>query len=178
MMVKRQGKGTSVAIAEYREESAKIPFVVMAVLVLIIGGLLGWLIFKIDTEGTHAANVSKYDALIQTVFADTQDISIMLKDGSLGRVSRKRTITLIVPEVVLVDENESKAQSPLKIELKGIYWNPTRPLVDIDNKTYYVGDKVQGYTIVKINKTAVHFKSQDGGIVVKEFYENLLQIKK
>jgi len=175
MMVKRQEKENSAEIGEYREESARIPFMVMAVLVLAIEVSLGWLIFKIDTEGVHDANVSKYNALIQSVFADTRDVGIILKNGSLDTVTRKkRTVTLVVPEVVLVDE-KPKAQAPLSIKLKGIYWHPTRPLVDIDGKTYRVGDTIQGYTITKIDKRTVQFKAKDGDVVVKDFYEGLLE---
>ena len=174
-MVKRQEKKNGDAIPSYCEESTKIPILLMAVLVLIIGVLLGLLIFKIDAEGTHAANVSKYNALIQTVSADTQVVSALLEEGVSDMTSRERTVTLIVPEVVLVDENETKAQSSFKIELKGIYWHPTHPLVDIDNETYGVGDGVHGYTITKIGKSSVQFKARDGGVVVKEFYEGLLE---
>ena len=178
-MSKKKKQQNSDVIPEYREESAKIPFVVMVLLVLLIGGSLGWMIFRIDTEGSLAVNVSKYNMLIQTVSSDMQDISTILKDDSVDMEERKHTVTLIVPEVVLVDERKpEEGPAPLKVDLKGIYWSPSNPLVDIDNETYYVGDVIQGYTIVKISKTAVHFKAKDGTLVVKDFYENLLQNKK
>lgn len=174
-MGKRPERETVDAVSEYREESARIPFVVMAVLVLMIGLLLGWTIFKIDTEGFHAVNVSKYSTLIQAVSADTQAVAAMLEDGSTEMMDRKRTLAPRVPKEVPVVEIKPAIQSPLAIELKGIYWNPVHPLVDIDNEIYREGDTVQGYAITKIGKRSVQFKAKDGGMVVKGIYEEQLE---
>ena len=174
-MMKKKPDGADIKQnVEYREESPKLPVVVLVATLVLVAAPLVWAILKIDAEGSKAADISKYTALIQTVGTDVGTVKAMLSSGSVDLDAKERKVTLIVPELVLVDEAKpADSLSPLKINMKGIYWNPTNPLVDIDNETYYVGDEIQGYTIVKIDKTAVHFKGKDGKIVVKDFYENL-----
>lgn len=178
MMQKKLDAANSKRDAEYREESTKVPVFMMVVVLVLVSAPLVWAISSINTAGSKAADVSKYNTLVQTVGTDLKTVQTMLADGAAGVDIQDRTVTLIVPELVIVDEAKpGDALAPLKIELKGIYWSPTRPLADIDGETYYVGDSIQGYKIIKIGKTAVHFKAKDGRIVVKDFYEDLLQNK-
>lgn len=174
MMKKNPDRAAAKHDLEYREESLKLPVAALVVVLLLVAAPLVWTILKIDDEGAKAIDISKYNLLIQTVDSDVQTVNAILANEASGLESKERKVTLIVPELVLVDEMKPTDSSlPLKINLKGIYWSPSNPLVDIDGETYYVGDKIQGYTLVKIDKTAVHFKDKDGKIVVKKFYENL-----
>jgi len=96
---------------------------------------------------------------VQTVDGDVQTVDAILdKDAeAINAADKKRTVTLIVPEIVIVEDrkNGSEKQSSLNIVLDGIYWNPDSPLATIDGETYREGDIIQGYKIVEIGKRSV-----------------------
>ncbi len=157
----------------YHEESAKWPVLILGVVLVLAITPWVWTLSKINYAGSKSADISKYTALIQFASADIDAVKYALASRSTKQAIQKRSVTLIVPELVVIDEVKLGTLSPLQIKMNGIYWNPSNPLVGINSETYGVGDKVQGYVIVKIGKTAVHFKAKDGTIVVKDFYENL-----
>lgn len=170
--------------ADYREETVKIPLLVTFVVLLLICAPLLWMILKINEEGAKSTSVAKYNALVEIVNFDVDTVDTMLSaDSSLNDLSsdgKAPVVTLIVPEVMLVDESSlsSGAMTPLNIQLDAIYWSPANPIVGIGEETYRVGDSLQGYEIIEIGKTKVRFRARDGSIVVKDFYENLLQSTK
>jgi hypothetical protein len=97
---------------------------------------------------------------------------------AMRQAQQSQVVTLIVPEVVIVEEKKNPEKiSPLKVNLDGIYWNAKNPLISIGDETYRVGDVIQGYEIVRINKTTVQFRAPDGSLIVKDMYENLLNKK-
>lgn len=181
------GKRNSMAVLvpEYREEDIRIPVMVTIVVLLVVAApLVSW-ILKINKEGIRSTDITKYNNLIETVAGDVKTVDAMLRNDAaeLAAITSTRkapSVTLIVPEVVIVEERANKRTeaSPLKIHLEGIYWSPANPLVGIGGETYRVGDVIQGYEIVKIGKTSVQFQHGDGTIVVKDMYENLLHSQK
>jgi hypothetical protein len=163
--------------AEYREESAKLPLVIAVLAVLLVAAPFIATILRINDEGAQAAVVTKYNGLIEIVTSDLGAADSMLHEQDRVNAGRQGgVVKLIVPEVVLIDEKSLNpdADDPLNIELDAIYWSPANPIVGINGETYHVGEKVQGYEIIEIGKTSVRFKSKQGNIVVKDFYENLL----
>lgn len=169
--------------AEYCEETVKVPLLTMVVVVLLISAPLVWMIMRINEAGTRATSVSEYSALVEIVNYDVTEVSSMLSGNSEVVVKLdqgKPVVTLVVPELVLIDEGNIAPQAnlPLDVQLDAIYWHSVNPIVGIGKETYQIGDSFQGYEIVKIGKTDVHFKGKNGKIVVKDFYENLFQSKK
>lgn len=169
---------------DYREESIKLPAAMAVVAMLLVGIPLATWIYRIDAAGKKLADVSKYEVLVEGVNGDVQTVNAVLSNDArlLEGINRDeaKKVTLIVPEVVIVEnrKDQPKEQSPLKADLDGIYWNPANPLVTIDGETYRIGDIVQGYEIIEINKRSVRFKGQDGTVVEKDIYEGLLQNQK
>jgi len=179
-MRKKKQEASNTQDTVYREESTKRSVAIAGVaLTLLIVPLVGS-ISRINAAGLKSADISKYTTLIRTVDSDMRTVEKALANRLSGLESTERSVTLIIPELVIINEIKPDDERPtsLKIDLKGIYWNPSNPLVGINNETYRVGDKIQGYVIVKIGKTAVHFKAKDGTLVVKDFYENLFKSKK
>ncbi len=175
-----KASNTNVGLSsEYREETAKLPVAITVAAVLLVGIPLAVWIFRIDEAGKISADISKYETLVQTVDGDVQTVDAILdKDAeAINAADKKRTVTLIVPEIVIVEDrkNGSEKQSSLNIALDGIYWNPDSPLATIDGETYREGDTIQGYTIIEIGKRSVRFKGKDGTIVEKDMYEDLLR---
>jgi hypothetical protein len=167
----------------YKEESVKIPAAVtVALLILICAPLVLWII-RINAEGIQATNTAKYDALVSKVENDVRTVDALLRNDAeeleaMRQAQQSQVVTLIVPEVVIVEEKKNPEKiSPLKVNLDGIYWNAKNPLISIGDETYRVGDVIQGYEIVRINKTTVQFRAPDGSLVVKDMYENLLNKK-
>ncbi|MDF7808433.1 hypothetical protein P4E94_13345 [Pontiellaceae bacterium B12219] len=162
----------------YKEESIKIPAgVTVVLLVLICIPLLLW-ILRINEEGARATNTAKYDAMVAKVQNDAQTVDALLRNDAAeleAMRAAKEAVTLIVPEIVIVEEKkEPEKIGALKVNIDGIYWSPKNPLVSIGDETYRIGDVVQGYEIVRINKTTVHFQAPDGTLVVQDMYEDLL----
>ncbi|MDH3981998.1 MAG: hypothetical protein OES84_03760, partial [Kiritimatiellaceae bacterium] len=156
-------------MAEYREESIKVPVVVTVVVVLLIVAPLIYWILQINAFGIRAADTTKYDALVQVVDSDVQTVDAMLRNDTAeleAILAARKTpvVTLVVPEIVIVDEKTSDPNrtAPLKGELEGIYWSAERPLVGIAGDIYRVGDKVQGYEVVQISKRSAQFRAEDG----------------
>ncbi len=162
-------------VAEYREETLKLPlFITLVAAGLVAVPLAVWM-FRINEEGFRSTDVTKYRALVETVSGDADAVSAMLHRDEQTLVEMKTAapvVTLIVPEVVIVEKKEN---TPLNANLEGIYWSPSNPLVGIDGETYQVGDLVQGYKIIEIGKTSVRFKGPDGKTIVKDFYGDLFK---
>ncbi len=164
----------------YCEESAKFAIWVTVIAVGLVATPLALANRKIDEEGSKAADISKYTKIVKVVDENVQFVKEVLKKGIVkedvlraGGISSKGT-TLITPPVVPTNISEaSNDPNALNIVLSAIYWNPTEPLVTIDDENYYVGDKVKGFTILEIRKTEVVFRSPMGEKVVKYFYDYL-----
>jgi hypothetical protein len=173
----------SIPSTPYKEESVKIPAVVTVVLLVLICVPLVLWILRINEEGSRATNTAKYDAMVLKVKKDVLTVDALLRNDAAEleamRVAKQaQVVTLIVPEVVIVEEKkEPEKVGVLKVSIDGIYWSPKNPLVSIGDETYRTGDVVQGYEIVRINKTTVHFQAPDGSVVVQDIYENLLNKK-
>jgi len=169
----------------YHEESIRIPAVITVVILLLIGIPMALWIYRIDKTGEKATNISKYETLVTSVDSDVQVVNAVLDNDAteLEAINAARsagTVRLIVPEVVIVEQrdNSSKVNSPLDIEMDGIYWSPANPLMTIGGETYREGDTIQGYIIVDIGKRSATFKGKDGSLIEKDIYENLLQNKR
>ena len=176
MMKGKKNSSDASVEAVYCEETVRVPFVVMLLLVVLVVVPSGWLIRRENAVGVHSTDVAEGKALARSVMDNLKALdSLMVGDGD--QMGPSEIVTLIVPEILIVDASKptQPEQAVLSVELKGIYWNPTHPLADIDGETVSVGDEVaNGYIIVKIGKTSVHFKGKDGKIVVKNMYEGLL----
>ncbi|MDZ8119284.1 hypothetical protein [Pontiella agarivorans] len=169
--------------APYKEETVTVPAVITALLIVMIAVPLVLWIIKINDAGTRAASRVKYEALIAEVENDSRMVNAFLSDNAAEleaiRIARQApVVTLIVPEVVIVDERENQTVQPLNVELDGIYWSVRNPLAGMNGEMYSVGDVIQGYEIVQIDKLSVRFIAPDGSPVVKEMYEDLLNSQK
>jgi hypothetical protein len=84
-------------------------------------------------------------------------------------------VTLITPDLspTNLQKGADQDQSKLDIKLNAIYWNPSDPLVTIDNENYRMGDTIKGFKILEIRETEVVFRSPLGDKVVKYFYDYL-----
>ncbi|MDF7799997.1 hypothetical protein P4C99_11025 [Pontiellaceae bacterium B1224] len=165
---------------EYKEESVKIPVAITMVLLLLVCTPLVLWIIKINDEGSRATDISQYNALVSKVNNDVRTVDAILRNDAeeleaIRSAQRTQVVTLIVPEVVIIEERAGAAKAkPLNISLDGIYWSPNNPLVSIGDETYRIGDVLQGYEIIGINKTTVQFQAADGTLIVKDMYEDLL----
>lgn len=65
-------------------------------------------------------------------------------------------------------EVEGEKQNIDSVQLNAIYWNPTNPLVTINDENYRVGNTVNGYKILEIREAEVVFRSPQGKVVVRE----------
>jgi hypothetical protein len=166
---------------DYAEESIKTPaLITLVVLILIAAPLVYWQ-HNINRDGEKLTDISSFDTLVTLVASNTRTVNAMLNNDmeALAAINASRkqpVVTLIVPEVVILDEEKPvKGAGVLNVKLQGVYWNPARPLVGINGETYGVGDVIQGYEITRVDQTSVQFQAADGTIVVKDMYENLLQ---
>ncbi len=165
----------------YKEESVKIPSAITLIIIVLLTVPLAMWIIKINDEGTRAANVARYNTLIATVDHDVRTVRALLGNdaeelAAIREARKTATVTLIVPEVVILEQKtDGQNVAPLKVTLDGVYWSPSNPLASIDGETYRVGDVIQGYEIVRIDKTSVQFQSSDGTIVKKDMYDDLLK---
>jgi hypothetical protein len=164
----------------YKEESVKIPVAIAVLLVILISVPMVLWILKINDEGTRSADVTSYETLIRKVNQDVRTVRAYMSNDaaeleSIRNSQKNMVVTLIVPEVVIIDEKKEQTIQPLKADLDGIYWSPSNPLVSINDETYRIGDIIQGYEIIKIDKTVVHFQASDGTIVLKDMYGDLLK---
>lgn len=165
----------------YREETAKVPVAITLLTLILVAAPLVYWIYHINREGAKANDVSQYNVLVQAVANNVRTVDAMLRNdaeelAAINASAKKPVVTLIVPEVVIVEEQKvSGKQAPLKVKLDGISWTKTNPVAIIDGETYFVGDTVQGYEIVRIGKTSVQFQATDGTIVVMDMYEDLLK---
>ncbi|WP_372846102.1 hypothetical protein [Pontiella sp.] len=169
----------------YREETVKIPAIISIVAVLLVAAPLVFWIYTINAEGAKSTDIARYEHLIASVKNDAAAVDAMLRNDAveLARINamrKKPVVTLVVPEVVIVEEKKgsSNSQDLLSAELEGIFWHPSNPLACINGDTYRIGDKVQGYEIVRIGKESVRFKALDGTITQLNMYENLFKKKK
>jgi len=168
----------------YHEETVKVPLAITCfILVLVAAPLVYWIV-HINQEGAKATDVSQYNVLVQAVENNVRSVDAMLRNdadelAAINASAKKPVVTLVVPEVVIVEEKtEPGKQPPLTAELDGISWTKAKPLAIIDGETYQVGESVQGYEIVRIGKTAVQLQGADGTIVVMDMYEDLLKTEK
>jgi hypothetical protein len=170
-------------VTPYHEENIRVPLVVTILILVMVAAPLVYWILKINEEGTRSTNVSKYNVLLAAVGTDLKTVDAMVRNdadelAAINAASKKQKVTLIVPEVVIVEDRKEapkKQQGTLAAELEGIYWSPNNPLAGINGETYRVGDKIQGYEIVRIGKTSVQFQGEDGTIVVLDMYDDLLK---
>jgi hypothetical protein len=169
----------------YREETVKIPAIITVVVLLLLAAPLVFWIYSINVKVAKSTDIARYEKLIASVKTDVRAVDAMLRDDSveLARINalrKKPVVTLVVPEVVIVEEKNapSKSQDVLTAELEGIFWHPRNPLACIDGNTYRIGDTVQGHEIVMIGKEFVRFKALDGTITKLSMYENLFKKKK
>ena len=167
------------AETEYCEESPRLAVILAVILVVLVVIPLGLFNKKIADEGSRNADVSLYSSLAGNVAGNVMIVREILDKGvvdarALAAASAPR-VMLITPDVSPTNMQEAADQDPSKlaIKLNAIYWNPTDPLVTIDNENYRVGDKVQGFTILEIRQTEVVFRSPLGDKVVKYFYDYL-----
>lgn len=56
----------------------------------------------------------------------------------------------------------------LEISLEGIMWDSVEPATLIDGRIYYVGDKIKGYKVLKINKDSIEVTK--GSLIFKVVY--------
>ena len=118
----------------YREESAIMPMVLLLVLVVLISAPLLWQTRRISAAGAKAVNVEEFKTLISMANAKIVGVNILLKQKNV--VALEMLDEVIVQEEIPSDEMVADAMQapsvkPFKIDLKGVYWHPTRPLVDI-----------------------------------------------
>lgn len=163
----------------YREESSRLAVIIAIVILALVVIPLGLLNKKISDEGSRAADVSIYTALAAKVDGNVRVVREMLEKGVVDMVALAAVaapkVTLITPDINPTNLQEAADQDPnkLNVTLSAIYWNPTDPLVTIDNENYRAGDKIKGFTILEIRQTEVVFRSPLGDKIVKYFYDYL-----
>lgn len=172
-------RGSEAAIL-YHEESVKPVLLMLIVVVGLIALPLGWFIYNDMEQGTLSSDVSNYSVLAEELQIKAEAVQDMLKSEAvdetmLTQVSTAPKVTLITPDIAPtnVDKTASQDTGILDVKLKAIYWNPVDPLITIGDENYRVGEKINGFTIVEIRKTAVIFRSPLGEQVVKYFYDYL-----
>jgi hypothetical protein len=167
------------AKSDYCEESPGLAIILAVIIVVMVGIPLGLLNKRIADEGSRNADISLYSSLAGNVAANVQIVRKVLEKGVVDMAALAAaatpTVTLITPDVSPTNMQEAAGQDPTKlaIKLNAIYWNPSDPLVTIDNENYRTGDKVQGFTILEIRQTEVVFRSPLGDKVIKYFYDYL-----
>lgn len=173
-------KNKSNAGNEYREVQVKPAMYTMLVIVAIVALPLGWLNYSIGAEGSEIADTTRYRQLVVVVNRDLDAVKSMLDNETVDervlKGSLAPVVTLITPDnFAPIDSDESARMNngKLKIQLSGIYWSPTDPIVTINDENYHVGEMVQNHRIVEIRKTEVVFEDSMGEQIIKNFYEYL-----
>ncbi|MBN2161378.1 MAG: hypothetical protein JXR25_00325 [Pontiellaceae bacterium] len=159
----------------YEEVSLKLPLIILVLSLVLTGGPLAWGLVKVNEDGEASIGVSKYLTLADGAAKNIALVKNALQGRKEESQQVKDVVTLVVPEVVIVEaeKTEVKGPKPLDVEIHGIYFSRNMPLVDLDGQTYRVGDSVQGYRITKISETSVHFIGPDNKAVVRDMYEDL-----
>lgn len=170
--------------AVYAEESPRLPALFALALTLLVAALLAYWIVQVNRQGRRDTNLAAYRQLVQAMQADATEVDAILRNDAEAlsglAANRKRVATLIVPEVVIVDEPkpaEPAGAKAFEAEITGIYWNPSQPLVGIGGETYRVGERVDGYEIVRIGKSKVQLQSEDGTLVIKDMDDDVRKFK-
>ncbi|NNJ69984.1 MAG: hypothetical protein HKP10_01695 [Kiritimatiellales bacterium] len=181
-MISRKSKTTDIQ-AEYREETIKVPAIITVVILLLVAVPLIYGIFQINKEGLRQTDVTQYTTLAATVSGNIQAVEDMLRNdatalAAIQTVQKNTSVRFIGPEDAdeEIENLTFVGQSPLNVELEGIYWSPAKPLVGIGGETYRIGDSIQGYEIYKISKTRVYFRGQTGDTVIKDMYGDIREI--
>ncbi len=181
-MIPKKSKAKDVQV-DYREETIKVPAIITVVILLLVTIPLVYSIFKINAAGVRATDVSQYTTLAATVSGNIQSVEDMLRNDAAALVAIQSaqtgaSVQFIGPEDVAEETGSLSfvSQSPLNVELEGIYWSPANPLVGIGGETYRVGDSIQGYEIYKISKMRVYFRGQTGDTVIKDMYGDIREI--
>lgn len=169
----------------YREESVRAPVLITLLVLVLAAAPLVWWIFRINEEGRKSTDISKYNVLVNVVADNVKTVDALLRNdaeelAAIRSAAKQPVVKLIVPDVVIVEEKQQRpdASKPLKVSIDGIYWSSANPLAGINGETYRVGDTIQGYEIVQIDKTSIRFQAADGTIVVMDIYDDLLQSEK
>lgn len=167
-------------LVDYKEESVRLPAALTILLLILVTTPLVLWVLNVNKLGLQTADIGGISIVVEKVEADVKMVDAMLRNdadalAAIRDAQNAPVVTLIVPEVVILEEgNPSGSPAKLNVQLDGIYWSPSNPLVSINKETYRVGDIVQGHEIVSIGKTSVQLQSSDGTIIVKDMYENLL----
>jgi hypothetical protein len=172
-------KEKSAAESEYREVAVGPAVYTTLVVVAIVAIPLGWLNMKIGAEGSRVADTSEYRKLVAGVSRDVVMVENMLENAQVDprvlKGAMAPAVTLITPDILPSEKNPNAKQkdTQLDVELTGIYWARSDPIVTIDGENYHVGERIQGHRIVEIRATEVVFEDPMGKKVVKNFYEDI-----
>jgi hypothetical protein len=136
---------------------------------------------RIGDDGQRAADVSRYALLAQKLNANVSVVLTVLKKGVVSESHLRESgalgskgPTLITPHLTPTSVGDSdKEPGSDDLKLSAIYWNPSDPLVTINDDNYREGDKVNGFTILEIRKTEIVLRSPTGEKIVKYFYDYL-----
>jgi len=164
--------------AAYRELPVGPPAAAAAlVLLLLCAPSLFWM-HRTNAQNARGNDVADFHALRDAVGADIRTVDALLRDdaaalAALEAARKAPVVRLITPEVVVIEEKRPVEPPSLKGKLEAIYWSPANPLATIDGETYRVGDTLQGFEIVAIEKSTVHLKGGDGKVVVKDIDEEI-----
>jgi hypothetical protein len=176
-------KAPAGAAVEYREEPVKPAVYAMLAVMVAVVVPLGMLNQKIGAEGFIAADTSQYENLARTVSRDVDTVKRMLLNEEVEEsrlVGLRTTPMLIIPDIMPTNMDEAVAQGSkkFKVELSGIYWSPTDPIVTIEGENYHTGDMIKKHRIIEIRETEVVFEDPAGEPVVIYFYDFMNQTGK
>jgi hypothetical protein len=179
--MKKKSSKQDVLSEMYREESPRPAIIIMVVAVALVAAPLALANKRIGDDGQRAADVSKYALLAQKLNANVSVVLTAFKKGIVSEshlresgVLGNRGATVIIPDRMPKKMGESdKDPGNDDLRLSAIYWIPGDPLVTINDENYREGDKVEGFTILKIGKTEVELRSPAGEKIVKKFYDYL-----
>ena len=160
----------------YREEPAKPAIYAMLLVVALMAAPLGWLNQKIGREGASHSDVSRYRDLVAAVNGSLKNVQNTLSKEIVDENILKgiKVPTLITPNIAPTNmEEAAENDGVLHIDLTGIYWSKTDPIVTINGENYHVGEIVKGHKIIEIRETEVVFESPMGKKFVKYFYDYL-----
>lgn len=173
----RETNPTKVIHCGYREVALRPAIYTMLFIMAIVAAPLGWLNYRIDTEGFLIADTAPYWDLVTGVETDLAMVRRMLADEHIDESELKGAVRPVVATPEIAPTNVLKVvtqkNKKLKIKLTAIYWSPRDPIATINGKTYHTGELLQGCRIVEIRKTEVVFKDKKGEKIVKKFYAYL-----
>jgi len=120
--------------AVYAEESPRLPALFALALALLVAAPLAHWIVRVNRQGARDTNLAAYRQLVQAMQTDAAEVDAILHNddealAALG-ASRKPVVTLIVPEVVIVDEpkpSEPAEAEPFKAEINVYTTTPPNP---------------------------------------------------